>query len=78
MTENTRSLAESLNLSTLITDLAGDLKALREGRISVRDAQARAELARQILRGVHYVVTAQKFIESQAMSLPVPPKKRGR
>lgn len=66
------SLAERLNLSDLIAGLVGDLNALRAGKISVRDAHARAELARQILRGVHYVVQAQKFLEGQALP---PPKK---
>lgn len=60
-------LTEQLNLATLVRGLIEDLNDLRSGRISVREAHARAELARQILRGVHYVVTAQKFIESQAL-----------
>jgi hypothetical protein len=64
------SLAESLNLANLIADLMGDLRALREGKISNRDAHARAELARQILRGVHYVVQAQKFLSLQALPNP--------
>ncbi|MGE0155316.1 MAG: hypothetical protein AB7R90_22065 [Reyranellaceae bacterium] len=36
----------------------------------MRDAQARAVLAKQILRGVHYAVTAAKFIEQQARLAP--------
>lgn len=65
-----QSMAEALNLGELIAGLIGDLKDLRQGNISVRDAHARAELARQVLRGVHYVVTAQKFIEGRAKALP--------
>lgn len=64
--EASSSLADTLNLSTLINDLHGDLQMLRQGKISQREARARAELAKQILRGVHYVVTAQKFIEGQS------------
>jgi hypothetical protein len=64
------TMAEALNLAELITGLVGDLKDLRTGKISVREAHARAELARQVLRGVHYVVTAQKFIEGQAKRIP--------
>lgn len=60
-------LSDSLNLQGLILDLIGDLRALREGRISVQDARARSEIARQILRGIHYVVTAQKYIEGRAL-----------
>lgn len=63
-------LSESLNLQNLIGGLIGDLNDLRAGKISVRDAHARAELARQILRGVHYVVQAQKFLSGQALPPP--------
>lgn len=73
MKEKPNSLAERLDLAQFIAGLVSDLKMLRAGQISNRDAQARAELARQVLRGVHYVVTAQKFIEGRA--LPVPEKK---
>jgi hypothetical protein len=59
------------DLLTFTDDLIGDLRDLRQGKISVRDARTRAEIARQVLRAVHYVVSAQKFIEQQA--LPVPP-----
>jgi len=62
-----RSLAERLDLGTFIGGLVTDLKMLREGKISVRDAHARAELARQVLRGVHYVVNAQKYLEGRAL-----------
>ena len=60
-----KSLADNLSLTDLIAGLAQDLRDLREGKISIRDAHARAELARQIFRGVHYVVSAQKFMESR-------------
>ena len=61
-----QSMAEMLNLAELITGLVNDLKELRAGKISIREAHARAELARQVLRGVHYIVTAQRFIDGQA------------
>lgn len=63
MAAESQSLGERLNLQDLVTGLAGDLRQLREGKISVREARARAELARQILRAIHYVVVAQKFLE---------------
>jgi hypothetical protein len=47
-----------------------DLNLLRAGKISTRDAAVRAELARQVLRAIGLVVTAQKFIEGQAQILP--------
>lgn len=64
-------LTARFDLLTFTDDLIGDLRDLRRGKISVKDARARAELARQVLRAVHYVVAAQKFIEQAA--LPVPP-----
>ena len=73
MSEHPNTLAERLDLVDLIGGLVGDLRLLRTGGISVREAHARAELARQILRGVHYVVQAQKFLEGRALSAPTEP-----
>lgn len=70
MPEGTKLLTERFDLSDLINGLVSDLRALRGGTITVREAHARAELARQILRGVHYVVTAQKFLEGRALPMP--------
>ena len=70
MDDGSQTLTERLDLATLIAGLMGDLKELRSGAISVREAHARAELARQILRGVHYVVTAQKYLEGRALPAP--------
>lgn len=63
-------LSDRFQLDAMIDDLAQDLRDLRAGKISVRDAQARAALAKQILRGVHYVVQAQKFLAASARQLP--------
>lgn len=71
MENDTQPLAERLDLATLIAGLMDDLKSLRMGKITIREAHARAELARQILRGVHYVVTAQKYLEGRALPRPV-------
>lgn len=78
------SLAKRLDLQDLVGGLVGDLRDLRDGKISIKEAHARAELARQILRGVQYVIQAQKFLEGQARVLPPPnaeaprPKQRRR
>jgi hypothetical protein len=61
------SLTDQFDLRSFVGGLVSDLKELRAGKISARDAHARAELARQVLRGVHYVVTAQKFLEARAL-----------
>lgn len=64
------SLAERLDLKDLVAGLVGDLRDLRAGTISVKEAHARAELAKQILRAVQYVIQAQKYLEGQLKALP--------
>jgi len=61
------NLSDRLSLESLIAGLLDDLKKLRRTEISVRDAHARAELARQILRAVHYVVSAQRYLETRPL-----------
>ena len=63
-------LTQRFNLMSFTDGLIEDLDALRSGKISVREAMARANLAKQVLRGVHYVVTAQKFLSDNARRLP--------
>jgi hypothetical protein len=68
--EAPRDLSERLDLPQIIKGLAADLRNLREGTISVRDARARADLARELLRAVRLVVEAQRYIEGQALPAP--------
>lgn len=63
-------MTERFNLFEFTDSLIRDLQLLRAGKISMRDAAVRAELARQILRAVGLVVTAQKFLESTAVKVP--------
>jgi hypothetical protein len=63
---STAPLSEKFSLDDVITGLASDLVALREGRISTRDAKVRAEMAKQIFNGVRLVVSASKFMEKRA------------
>lgn len=59
-------LTERFNLVEFTDSLIGDLNALRAGRISVKDAMARAEIAKQVLRSVGFVVSAQKYLSENA------------
>jgi hypothetical protein len=65
-------ITERFNLDSLILGLANDLRDLRAGRISVPDARARAELARQIMRGVGYALQARKVLEKGLDQLQAP------
>lgn len=60
-------LADRFQLEMVILGLAGDLESLRQGAISVDDARARAELAKQIMNGVRMVINAQKFLAANAI-----------
>lgn len=59
-------LTERFNLVDFTDSLIMDLHALRSGKISIRDAMARAEIAKQVLRSVGYVVSAQKYLSDNA------------
>ena len=63
-------MSRRFNLMGFTDDLINDLEQLRRGEISVREAAARAELAKQVLRAIGLIVAAQKFIEGQAIALP--------
>lgn len=65
--DNTGQLSERFSLDKLILGIIEDLDDLRAGRISVKDAQARAELAKQAMNGVRLVVNAQRFLETRAL-----------
>ena len=66
------TLGERLRLDDVIAGLAQDLTDLRAGKISVKEARARGDLARESFRGVRLVVDAQRRIEAAAKILPSP------
>ena len=65
-------LGDRFDLETVINGLASDLEALRAGRISVADARARAEMAKQLMNGVRLVISGQKYLEERARRLEPP------
>jgi hypothetical protein len=56
-------------MASFVEALVLDLSLLRRGKISTVDARARAELARQALRGVSIMISASKFISGAAKLL---------
>lgn len=56
----------TLGLPDIIGGLAGDLRELREGKISVNDAIARAHLAKQIFNGFRIYLNASKMLSDNA------------
>jgi len=59
-------ITDRFNLMDFTDSLINDLKLLREGEISIHEAHARANLAKQVLKSVHYTIVAQKFMIEQA------------
>lgn len=60
-------LTERFSLDDIINGLAGDLVAVREGRMTIEAARAQAEIAKQLFNGVRLVVSAQQYLERRAL-----------
>ena len=54
------------SMSTLARSLIDDYHALRMGKISVREARARAGIAREAMRAVHLQFEGLKFLSGTA------------
>lgn len=71
MQDGLTDTADRYSLDSIVKGIADDLIALREGRISIKDAQARAELAKQYMNGVRLVMNARRSLESSAKPVPL-------
>ncbi len=71
MTDNAEG-QDARNLATFAHSLMDDLDALRSGKITINEAKARTEMAREILRAFHLNIQAMRFISGHAKSLPMP------
>ena len=67
MTKKKDTLPDAIAAFTI--DLIQDLKDLRAGKISARDAKVRALLAHEVLRSVHLQFEGMKFISAQAKQI---------
>lgn len=67
MQNTTSDIADNYSLETIVRGIADDLVALRAGTISIRDAQARALLAKQYMNGVRLVLNARNSLEQSAL-----------
>lgn len=75
-------LTKQFNLLEFTRALITDLQALRAGKISVPDARARAELAKQVLKTIAISLSAQKFLAASAQPVDAKriagaPRRRG-
>ncbi|NTI27622.1 hypothetical protein [Rhizobium rhizogenes] len=65
----TADIGEAFDVPAIIRGLNGDLIALRNGQITVKEAQTRAELAKQIFNGLRMVVQTQKYLSERARKI---------
>lgn len=59
-----------LDYPAFVRAMVDDLKALRSGKITVAQARARGEMAKQIVRAVAVGLDAQKLIMDGAKRIP--------
>lgn len=69
MQEALTDIGGPYSLDAIVKGLADDLIALRAGTISIKDAQARALLAKQYMNGVRLVINARNSLEMAAKSI---------
>lgn len=69
--------ADQYSLDAIVKGIADDLIALRAGRISIKDAQARALLAKQYMNGVRLVMNARRSLEANAKPVNCLPSNEG-
>lgn len=62
-------IGDRYSLDAIVKGIADDLIALRAGTISIKDAQARALLAKQYMNGVRLVINARNSLEAAAKSV---------
>ncbi len=70
MPDGLTDLGEPYSLDAIVKGIADDIIALRAGKISIKDAQARAMLAKQYMNGVRLVINARNSLELAAKKLP--------
>lgn len=58
--------ADQYSLEAIVRGVADDLIALRKGAISIQDAQARAQLAKQYMNGARLIINARRSLEEAA------------
>lgn len=64
--DDVSDIGEAFDLPSIIRGLATDLDELRAGKISPKDAQVRADIAKQIFNGLRMVVSAQRYLSRKA------------
>lgn len=69
MQDSLSDVGSPYSLDAIVRGIADDLVALRQGKISIKDAQARALLAKQYMNGVRLVLNARNSLESAAKQI---------
>ncbi|WP_290494440.1 hypothetical protein [Hyphomonas sp. UBA4494] len=67
-------VSDELGLQDVIKGLAADIQGLRDGKVSIQDAHARAALAKQLFNGCRIYLQAVKTIEAAAKRIEQVPE----
>jgi hypothetical protein len=63
--ENT-DIGEAFDVPSIVRGLAQDLKDLRTGKLAPKEAQIRADIAKQIFNGLRLMVSAQRYLSEKS------------
>lgn len=58
------------SLEAFAEGLIADLEDLRAGRITIKEAKARTDLAREVLRAFHLNLQGLRYLSGQAKQIP--------
>ncbi|TCN30289.1 hypothetical protein [Sinorhizobium americanum] len=63
-------IGSAFDVPGVIRGLHQDLVDLRSGKITSKEAQVRADIAKQIFNGLRLMVQAQRYLSGNAKSVP--------
>jgi hypothetical protein len=70
-----RTLDEQFDIATIVRGLASDLQQVRNGTMSIQQASAQADLAKQLFNGLRLVIQARKFLDAEMKAVGITNKR---
>lgn len=64
--DDTSDIHSAFDIPGVVRGLARDLDDLRAGKITPKEAQVRADIAKQMFNGLRIIVQAQRFLSEKA------------
>lgn len=70
-----RTLDEQFDIAAIVRGLASDLQRVRDGTMTIQQASAQAELAKQLFNGLRLVIQARKFLDAEMKAVGITNKR---